>query len=92
MVVVVMMVVVVVVVVVVAGVQVLICGETALTGRRCGHSTPGLTVVAATILSVADFEPVVGEHHAELGAQWGIVRRPVRLEGAETGLWTGRRI
>jgi hypothetical protein len=71
------MVVMVIVVMVVIVMRVPFSGGIALTGRRCGHSTPGLTVVPATILSITYLGPVVGEQHPELGGKWSVVGRPV---------------
>ena len=48
-----------------------LAGRPALTGRRCRHSTTGLTVVSAAILPLAQLDQVVRNRHAQLrGEGW----------------------
>jgi hypothetical protein len=61
---------------------------TALTGRLRRHSTAGLTVVAAAVLSLANLDEVVREHHSQLRRERRIVRGPVRQGGAKARPWS----
>jgi hypothetical protein len=63
------------IVVMVVLVMTIIFGEVARTGRRGRHSTTGLAVVSATVLSSAEFDQVVRENHSEF-------RRERSVEGA----------
>jgi hypothetical protein len=59
-------------------------GVSALTGRVGRHSTPGLAVVTAARLALAQLEEVVGHSHPQLGREGGVVGGPVGQEGCRT--------
>jgi hypothetical protein len=56
-------------------------GGPALTGRVGRPSTPGLAVVAAASLAVAQLDEGVGRSHPQLGSEGGVVGGPVGNEG-----------
>jgi hypothetical protein len=64
----------------------------ALTGRLGPYSTAGLAVMAATLMTVANLEEVVGYDHPKLGAEGRLMGRPVGEEGAKAGFWSTSRI
>lgn len=57
----------------------------ALTGRLRSHSTTGLAVVPATVLSLAKLGQVVRKGQAQLGPERRVVGPPVRERGYRTG-------
>jgi hypothetical protein len=62
-------------------VRMVLGGGSALTGRVGRPSTPGLAVVAAASLAVAQLDEGVGRSHPQLGSEGGVVGSPVGNEG-----------
>src|SRR5262249_18943767 len=71
----------VVVVVIVRLVRMSIAVISAQTGRGGGHSTTGLTVIAAARLMVAHLDQGVGHGHPQLNGERGVVACPVGDHG-----------
>jgi hypothetical protein len=70
----------------------IVLSGSALTGRLAPHSTAGLAVMAAALLTVANLEEVVGYDHPKLGAEGRLIGRPVGEHGAKAGFWSTSRI
>jgi hypothetical protein len=70
---------------VVVVVAIVVSGKAALTGRLGRHSTPGLAVVAAARLVVAQLDEGVGDGHPQFHREGGVVGGPVTEEGLHAG-------
>src|SRR5215470_3128557 len=60
-------------------------GRSALTGRLGRHSTPGLAVVAAASLTLAQFDEGVGHSHPQFRREGRVVGGPVGQQGSLAG-------